>query len=120
MENQNLLQYITQNFGDELIAIAVIGALGGLMILIGKVVVGIIGAVKDKNGNGYYALSEKLKEIEETSLKGLQLATKLETNHLAHVETDIRTIFSKLEKMDDKLDALGNRITIVEVKQNNK
>lgn len=129
MEDQTLLQYATQNFGDELISIAVIGALGGLVLVVGKVIVGIIRELRHKTeveSSSGISFEDRLANVETNSRKGyeiiaesLELTKKIADNHLEHLKEDLQRIEGKIDDYAKDAREVRERVIILETKQKN-
>ena len=82
---------------------------------------------KDKVGQmqsmAAVSFESRLAVVEANANKGLGLAQKIESNHLHDVENQFNVVNSKLEKMDDKIEFINNRVIVNETIQrerNNK
>jgi len=88
--------------------IALIVAVSGVVVAVGKHIMPVIMAwigFKDKE--------TKTADIVE-QLKAQTL--KLETNHIAHVQEDIKEIQRTLSKIEEKIEGHGNRLVRIETK----
>ena len=84
---------------EQLIAVMV--AINGLMMAFGKHIMPIIMA--------WFGFKDKETKTAEKVLK-------LETNHIAHIQEDVKNIRLDIEKVSDEIIKQGNRITRLETK----
>lgn len=90
---------------SQIIAVAVIAALSGLTVVIGKVTVSIIKATrngKEKDSLAGVTFEERLAFVENKTLL-------LETNHLEHLQADVREISKSISDVRERLAKLETK-----------